>query len=138
MAVLSSKQILQENNTRDHSSIKSLTLTHKALSDVSCLGEFKNLERLDLGFNSLTSLEGLKSCVNLKWLSVVQNKLQNLKGIEGLTKLTVVLFYLFFASPFVESVRSYSPWLGILFVKTLLSLCGCRNISHFIQFVSVS
>ncbi|KAI5666774.1 hypothetical protein M9H77_16627 [Catharanthus roseus] len=91
MAVLSSKQILQENNTRDHSSIKSLTLTHKALSDVSCLGEFKNLERLDLGFNSLTSLEGLKSCVNLKWLSVVQNKLQNLKGIEGLTKLTVVL-----------------------------------------------
>lgn len=89
MAVLSSKQILQENNTRDHSSIRSLTLTHKALSDISCLGEFKNLERLDLGFNSLTSLEGLKSCVNLKWLSVVQNKLQSLKGIEGLTKVTV-------------------------------------------------
>ncbi|KZV36947.1 protein phosphatase 1 regulatory subunit 7 [Dorcoceras hygrometricum] len=57
---------------------------------VSCLSGFKNLERLDLGFNSLTSLEGLKLCLNLKWLSVVQNKLHSLKGIEGLTKLTVL------------------------------------------------
>ncbi|KAL0437048.1 UNVERIFIED_CONTAM: hypothetical protein Sradi_0412700 [Sesamum radiatum] len=48
------------------------------------------MQRLDLGFNNLTSLEGLKSCMNLKWLSVVQNKLQSLKGIEGLTKLTVL------------------------------------------------
>ncbi|KAI3461271.1 hypothetical protein Pfo_017934 [Paulownia fortunei] len=90
MTVLSSKKILQEKNTSDPNSITSLSLTHKALSDVSCLSEFKNLERLDLGFNNLTSLEGLKSCMNLKWLSVVQNKLQSLKGIEGLTKFTVL------------------------------------------------
>ncbi|KAK6138477.1 hypothetical protein DH2020_027797 [Rehmannia glutinosa] len=90
MTVLSSKKILQEKNTSDPDAITSLSLTHKALSDVSCLSEFKNLERLDLGFNNLTSLEGLKSCVNLKWLSVVQNKLQSLKGVEGLTKLTVL------------------------------------------------
>ncbi|PIM97952.1 U2-associated snRNP A' protein [Handroanthus impetiginosus] len=90
MAVLSSRKILQEKNTSDPDSVTSLTLTHKALSDVSCLSEFKNLERLDLSFNNLTTLEGLKSCVNLKWLSVVQNKLQSLKGIEGLTKLTVL------------------------------------------------
>ncbi|XP_051143665.1 dynein regulatory complex subunit 3 isoform X2 [Andrographis paniculata] len=90
MAVLSSRKILQEKNANDPSSITSLTLTHRALSDVSCLSEFTNLERLDLSFNSLTSLEGLKSCVNLKWLSVVQNKLQSLRGIEGLTKLTVL------------------------------------------------
>ncbi|KAM7522568.1 hypothetical protein LguiA_012470 [Lonicera macranthoides] len=85
-----SKQVLQDNNTTDPSSITSLTLTHKALSDVSSLRDFKNLERLDLAFNNLSSLEGLKSCLNLKWLSVVQNKLQSLKGIEGLTKLTVL------------------------------------------------
>lgn len=90
MAVLSLKQVLQDNNTTDPSSITSLTLTHKALSDVSCLNEFENLQKLDLGFNNLTSLEGLKLCVNLKWLSVVQNKLQSLKGVEGLTKLTVL------------------------------------------------
>ncbi|KAK6144193.1 hypothetical protein DH2020_021013 [Rehmannia glutinosa] len=90
MTVLSSKKILQEKNTSDPDAITSLSLTHKALSDVSCLSEFKNLERLDLGFNNLTSLEGLKSCVNLKWLSVVQNKLHSLKGVEGLTKLTVL------------------------------------------------
>ncbi|KAL7127089.1 hypothetical protein ABFS83_14G231400 [Erythranthe nasuta] len=90
MTVLSSKKILQEKGTTDPDSITSLSLTHKALSDVSCLSEFKNLERLDLGFNNLTSLEGLKSCMNLKWLSVVQNKLQSLKGIEGLDKLTVL------------------------------------------------
>ncbi|XVF69227.1 hypothetical protein PTKIN_Ptkin11bG0064000 [Pterospermum kingtungense] len=74
----------------DPHSITSLSLHHKALSDVSCLSEFKNLERLDLAFNILTSLQGLESCVSLKWLSVVQNKLQTLKGIEGLTKLTVL------------------------------------------------
>ncbi|XP_073301113.1 uncharacterized protein [Primulina huaijiensis] len=90
MAVLSSEKILQEKNTSDANSITSLALTHRALSDVSCLSGFKDLERLDLGFNSLNSLEGLKLCVNLKWLSVVQNKLHSLKGIEGLTKLAVL------------------------------------------------
>ncbi|PQP92555.1 protein phosphatase 1 regulatory subunit 7 [Prunus yedoensis var. nudiflora] len=87
---LSLEQVLKDNNTRDPNSISSLKLNHKALSDVSCLSEFKNLERLDLSFNNLTSLEGLKSCVNLKWLSVANNKLQSLKGIEGLSKLTVL------------------------------------------------
>ncbi|KAK3017193.1 hypothetical protein RJ639_007844 [Escallonia herrerae] len=90
MAVLSSRQVLQDKNITDPNTITSLTLTHKALSDVSRLSDFKNLERLDLAFNSLTSLEGLEACANVKWLSVVQNKLQSLKGIEGLTKLAVL------------------------------------------------
>lgn len=90
MAVLSFQKILQEKNTSDSNSITSLALTHRALSDVSCLSGFKDLEKLDLGFNSLNSLEGLKLCVNLKWLSVVQNKLHSLKGIEGLTQLMVL------------------------------------------------
>ncbi|KAL9416550.1 hypothetical protein AB3S75_039694 [Citrus x aurantiifolia] len=90
MTRLSTEQILKDNKTGDPNSIKSLTLTHKALSDVSCLTDFNNLERLDLSSNNLTSLEGLRHCVNLKWLSVVQNKLQSLKGIEGLSKLTVL------------------------------------------------
>ncbi|GER33204.1 leucine-rich repeat (LRR) family protein [Striga asiatica] len=90
MSVLSSKKILQEKDSSDSNSITSLSLNHRAISDVSCLSEFKNLERLDLGFNNLTSLEGLKLCLNLKWLSVVQNKLHSLKGVEGLNKLTVL------------------------------------------------
>ncbi|KAL6527941.1 hypothetical protein OROMI_029752 [Orobanche minor] len=90
MTVLSSKKILQEQNSSDPNSITSLSLTQRALSDVSCLSEFKNLGRLDLGFNNLTSLEGLKSCINLKWLSVAQNKLQSLKGVECLTNLYVL------------------------------------------------
>ncbi|XP_019199225.1 PREDICTED: uncharacterized protein LOC109192959 isoform X2 [Ipomoea nil] len=89
MAVLSAKQVLQQSNTADPNSISNLSLTHKALSDVSCLVEFENIQRLDLSFNNLTSIEGLKSCLNLKWLSVAQNKLQSLKGIEGFSKLTV-------------------------------------------------
>ncbi|KAH7541780.1 hypothetical protein FEM48_Zijuj02G0004000 [Ziziphus jujuba var. spinosa] len=83
MARLSSDQLLNDDN-----SVGCLKLNHKALSDVSCLRDFKNLERLDLSFNKLTSLEGLKSCINLKWLSVAQNKLESLKGIESLSKLT--------------------------------------------------
>ncbi|CAH9072655.1 unnamed protein product [Cuscuta europaea] len=90
MAVLSSKQVLQESNTSNSDSITSLALTAKALSDVSCLDAFKNIQRLDLSFNSLTSIDGLRSCVNLKWLSVAQNKLQSLEGIECLVKLTVL------------------------------------------------
>ncbi|CAN0916872.1 Protein phosphatase 1 regulatory subunit 7, partial [Linum grandiflorum] len=90
MVRLSREQVLKDQRTSDPDSITSLTLTHKALSDVSCLSEFRNLERLDLAFNNLTSLEGLNSCVNLKWLSVVQNKLQSLKGIESLPNLTVL------------------------------------------------
>ncbi|KAL8140255.1 hypothetical protein V2J09_006276 [Rumex salicifolius] len=90
MGRLSSDEILNDKQTRDTDSIISLSLTHKALSDVSCLRDFKHLDRLDLSFNSLTSLEDLRECVNLKWLSVVQNKLQSLKGIERLTKLTVL------------------------------------------------
>lgn len=90
MTRLSSEQVLRDNNTSDPDSVSSLKLTYKALSDVSCLGDFKNLERLDLSFNSLTSLEGLKACVQLKWLAVVQNKLESLRGIEGLSKLTVL------------------------------------------------
>ncbi|XP_059428972.1 ruvB-like protein 1 [Corylus avellana] len=90
MTRLSSEQVLKDNSTSDPNSVSSLKLTYKALSDVSCLSGFKNLERLDLTFNNLTSLEGLKECVNLKWLAVVQNKLESLRGIEGLSKLTVL------------------------------------------------
>ncbi|VFQ94131.1 unnamed protein product [Cuscuta campestris] len=91
MVVLSSQQVVQLAKTGgDPNSVTSVAITYKALSDVSCLGEFKNIQRLDLSFNSLTSLEGLRSCVNLKWLSVANNKLRSLEGIEGLVKLTVL------------------------------------------------
>nr|GEW91280.1 hypothetical protein [Tanacetum cinerariifolium] len=87
---LTSKEVLQENKTSDTNAVTSLTFTHRALSHVSCLAEFKKLEKLDLTFNNLSSLEGLKDCVNLKWLSVKQNKLRTLKGIESCLSLTVL------------------------------------------------
>ncbi|XP_078440907.1 leucine-rich repeat (LRR) family protein [Wolffia australiana] len=90
MTQLSSEQVLEENGG-DPSCISSLSLPFRGLSDVSCLGNFQNLARVDASCNNLTSLEGLKSCINLKWLSVAQNKLQSLKGIESLSKLTVLI-----------------------------------------------
>ncbi|KAK1275018.1 hypothetical protein QJS04_geneDACA011718 [Acorus gramineus] len=114
MTRLSPDQVVRDQEDRDPSSVISANLSHRALSDVkhpqnhtfflgftltycfcffdqvSCLGGFANLERVDLSFNSLADLEGLRSCVNLKWLSVVQNKLESLRGIEGLPKLTVL------------------------------------------------
>ncbi|KAG8079148.1 hypothetical protein GUJ93_ZPchr0007g4323 [Zizania palustris] len=35
-------------------------------------------------------LKGLSTCANLKWLSVIENKLVNLKGVEGLSNLQVL------------------------------------------------
>ncbi|KAK1411527.1 hypothetical protein QVD17_38077 [Tagetes erecta] len=90
MKALTSSQVLQEKHTTDPNAVTSLTFTHRALSDVSCLAQFSKLEKLDLTFNNLSSLEGLKACVNLKWLSVKQNKLRSLKGIEGCVFLTVL------------------------------------------------
>ncbi|KAH0450545.1 hypothetical protein IEQ34_021237 [Dendrobium chrysotoxum] len=90
MTSLSMEQISRENQNNEVSSVISLQLSHRALSDVSCLSNFQNLERLDLSYNCLTSLEGLSACVNLKWLQVLENKLVTLKGIEGLSKLTVL------------------------------------------------
>ncbi|CAL4945379.1 unnamed protein product [Urochloa decumbens] len=74
----------------DGSGATALNLSHRALSDVSCLSSFIKLERLDLGYNCLVTLEGLSSCANLKWLSVIENKLVSLKGVEGLSKLQVL------------------------------------------------
>lgn len=37
----------------------------------------------------LFMVKGLSCCVNLKWLSVVENKLVCLKGVEGMSKLQV-------------------------------------------------
>ncbi|TMW88150.1 hypothetical protein EJD97_018981 [Solanum chilense] len=82
MAVLSSKQVLKDNNTTDPSSITSLTLTHKALSDVSCLSEFENLQKLDLGFNNLTSLEVLNAG---------KNKLKSMDEVSGLVNLRALI-----------------------------------------------
>lgn len=90
MSRLTTDSVLKENQAADADSITAVTLTHRAFLDVSSLGNFRNVDRIDLGFNNLTSLEGLALCVNLKWLSVVENKLESLKGVEGLTKLTVL------------------------------------------------
>ncbi|KGN64992.2 leucine-rich repeat-containing protein 9 [Cucumis sativus] len=90
MTRLDIQQVLNDYKTKDPLTITTLKLNQKALSDITGLSLFKNLEKLDLTFNNLTSLQGLESCTNLKWLSVVQNKLDSLKGIEGLSKLTVL------------------------------------------------
>lgn len=43
MTVLSSKRVLEDNHTRDPSAITALTLTHKALTDVSRLNQIPGL-----------------------------------------------------------------------------------------------
>ncbi|XP_024025059.1 leucine-rich repeat-containing protein ODA7 [Morus notabilis] len=130
MSPLSSDQVLKDNNTRDPSAIEALKLTHRALSDVSFLCDFKNLARLDLRLNKLTSLEGLKLCTNLKWLSVAENKLESLKGIEALSKLTV-----FNAGKnklkSMEEVRSITSLCAlILNDNEISSICGLDKMKH--------
>ena len=47
----------------------------------------KNLKRLDVSNNSLTSLEGLHESRTLKWVSAANNQITSLRGVEGLTQL---------------------------------------------------
>ncbi|GJS76901.1 leucine-rich repeat domain, L domain-like protein [Tanacetum coccineum] len=65
LGCLTSKEVLQENKTSDTNAVTSLTFTHRALSHVSCLAEFKKLEKLDLTFNNLSSLEVLNAGNNM-------------------------------------------------------------------------
>ncbi|KAL2331908.1 hypothetical protein Fmac_019489 [Flemingia macrophylla] len=113
MTRLSSDQVLKDNNAADPSSVVTLHLTHRALSDITCLANFVNLEKLDLKLNNLTSLEGLGSCVNLKWLSVVENKLESLEGIRGLTKLTVL-------NAGKNKLKSIDPVTSLLSLRALI------------------
>ncbi|KAG5047258.1 uncharacterized protein LOC114414212 [Glycine soja] len=59
---LSSNEVLKDNNAVDATSVTTLYLTHKALSDITCLTV--NLEKLDLKLNNLTSLELLNGAQN--------------------------------------------------------------------------
>ncbi|XP_020238169.1 uncharacterized protein LOC109817350 [Cajanus cajan] len=113
MTRLSSEQVLKDNNTADPTSVLTLHLTHKALSDITCLANFINLEKLDLKLNNLTSLEGLRSCVNLKWLSVVENKLESLEGIRGLAKLTVL-------NAGKNKLKSIDPVMSLVSLRALI------------------
>lgn len=45
---------------------------------------------MDISGNSITNLESISMCTNLKWLSVAGNGLTSLKGVETLSKLTVL------------------------------------------------
>ncbi|KAH9624755.1 hypothetical protein KSS87_003525 [Heliosperma pusillum] len=96
MASWSTEDILRDKNITDPNSITTLALTHKPLSNVSSLCAFVNLERLDLSFNNLSSL---------------QNKLESLKGIESLTNLTV-------CNAGKNKIRSMDE------VKNLVKLCA--------------
>jgi len=47
----------------------------------------KNIRRLDLAFNSLTSLWGLEQLPNLRVISAYTNNISDLNGLRGLTRL---------------------------------------------------
>ena len=60
----------------------------------------------------------LEACVNLKWLAVVQNKLESLNGIEALSKLTVIsdnFFSIFkYFITHLKKKKNYLPsWFGL-------------------------
>ncbi|KAL6005345.1 hypothetical protein ACLOJK_005911 [Asimina triloba] len=118
MTKLETAQISKEKKTNDPASVSSLHLSHRVSClkdftnlerlDLSCNNlstlevtaflpdptdasdSFLQLAILPTVTTIAVSAIGLRSCINLKWLSVVQNKLQSLKGTEDLSKLTVL------------------------------------------------
>lgn len=73
------------------STLKELHLNNNALTNdansLPQLAGLSNLEKLDISYNSITSLEPLESCVMLNWLCADGNQLTDLEGIRSLSLL---------------------------------------------------
>ena len=71
--------------------MKELYLNNNALSNdansLPQLAALSNLEKLDVSYNSITSLEPVGSCIKLNWLCADGNQLTHLEGISPLSLL---------------------------------------------------
>ncbi|CAO1947365.1 unnamed protein product [Urochloa humidicola] len=81
MSRLTVEQAAREAGS-DGSGATALNLSHRALSDVSCLSSFIKLERLDLGYNCLVTLEVLNAG---------KNKLTKMDEVASLTSLGALI-----------------------------------------------
>jgi Leucine-rich repeat (LRR) protein len=71
--------------------IVEVELARRGLSDVSALGEFPGLGRVDISGNCLADLSGLSRCVELRWVKASANRLASTAGVGDATKLKALL-----------------------------------------------
>ncbi|RDY02982.1 Protein phosphatase 1 regulatory subunit 7 [Mucuna pruriens] len=104
MTRLSSDQVLKDNNAADPTSVTTLHLTHKALSDITSLANFINLEKLDLKLNNLTSLvvlnagknklksiDQVTSLISIRALILNENEISSLCKLDQLKDLNTLV-----------------------------------------------
>ena len=60
------------------------------ISNLSYFSELKNLKRLDLNYNKLSSLEGIESLKELEYFSAYRNSISDLTPLKSLKKLRVL------------------------------------------------
>ncbi|CAG9466719.1 unnamed protein product, partial [Pedinophyceae sp. YPF-701] len=71
--------------------LKILSLSHNLLSTLgSAFGHLRALERLNVGFNALTSLQGIENCVALTHLYAPNNRIRDMGPLSKLTRLETV------------------------------------------------
>ena len=72
--------------------LKELYLNNNALNNdagsLPQLAVLSNLEKLDISYNAITSLESISSCIRLNWLCADGNQLTDLAGISPLSLLS--------------------------------------------------
>ena len=71
--------------------IVEVELARRGLGDVSALGEFPGLGRVDISGNCLADLSGLSRCVELRWVKASANRLASTAGVGDATKLKALL-----------------------------------------------
>lgn len=71
----------------DLESIHLLTLKYKGISELGCIGECTNLERLDLSFNDITKLFALAGLSRITYLNLSANRISNIEGLQSLDSL---------------------------------------------------
>lgn len=65
-----------------------VALNNNSISDISCFNNnFSKLQYLNISTNSITSIEPLTSCNDIRQLVIAGNKIQSLKGLENHDKL---------------------------------------------------
>tara|TARA_B110000977_G_scaffold201034_1_gene293809 strand:- start:1657 stop:3576 length:1920 start_codon:yes stop_codon:yes gene_type:complete len=90
---LDEQSVEQKRRAMEFAAATSVSFSYKNLARVDYLAPFRDLTKLQLDNNSITTIEGLDHLTQLKWLDLSFNQLEKIEGLQALTKLEDLSLY---------------------------------------------